>query len=691
MDVRHSEALDACQQLKGNYTRMLQFISSGGADENSQAMRGKMMETALRLLIVAEREYRLINEDTTYVKACRRTQELQETPASLATKLLQAPPYTAEREALLDSLFYAIWTSSPLDEKTMAPVADTLVQLTETEQATLTSALTLSLVEYVDGCKISMLLRLLDSEKPVVKVRALTGIVLCAMVHTEDMELHQELIQTLTQEYLQRDDIQGILPLLNLSFLLCLQTKSAHEKMENDILPGFMKMAKDGRVNLGFNEDGEVSMDIPLEDSKERKEIRNHMKAFIDMHRDGIDMNASTMLTMRRLPFFQELTHWFLPFDKKRTEISGMMGGQDEVLSDLMGQMGKMSGSGDCDTDRYSSTIVFFQHMDPKTKQEIASAAREIKEDGLLFPGFVRVSDQTTQEDTTDMKHHCRRYMQQLYRVFHMWPTCKEWQNPFLQSANWLENPILCHALENNRKSLHTLTDFLVKYHNYQEAEAYLNRLVKLEGSDADTLRSAAYCKQQQGHFGAAITLYTQADLLCPDHSWTLAQMQLCYAQLDRHEQRLDCLLQLEQLEPENAKVISETCLCLMQLQRWQEASQRFFRLELEGRRTVPSRRAIAWCSLQQGKYEQALRYYQLLLDSTSARWQDYLNAGHATWMQGNTSQAIALYREYIKHYLTDDPKITDALTPFNADTQLLLTLGRTQHEIDLMHDILEQ
>lgn len=714
-EVHLAKALDDCQQLQDNYARMLQFISSGGMDENSQLMRSQMMENALQLLIEAEREYRLEYESgSNYAKCELKLKEQQESIESVMEKLQQTHPRTVEREALLDLAFYAIWTSSPLNAKTEACLSDafrtktstpennhqaglnlaydSIPALTHTEEATLTSALSLSLIEYVDARKLTLLLQQLESEDNTIRVRALAGISFCAMLHHEDFALHTQLVQQLTEDYLKRDDIQEIIALLNLTFLLCLQTQSAHDKMEKDIIPGFMKIAKDGRVNLGFTMDGELDMDIPVKNPKERKELRNNMKAFFDMHRDGIDMNATTMLSLRNMDFFKELPHWFLPFDKNRTEVRSLMGNGDEETTDLLGLVGKMAGSGDCDTDRYSSAIVFLKHLSPELKDEITQMAKSVTSDDFLIPGFVKVQDNTNNEQQLDdTKHLCRRYMQQLYRVFTMWPTCQEWKNPFVQSANWLENPILSPALTHNRKSLHMLTDFLVKYENYGEAEAYLNRLVKLEGSDAETLRSAAFCKQKQGHYGAAITLYNQADLLSPNHVWTLAQMQLCYAQMDRHEQRLDCLLQLEQLEPDNAKIISETGLCLMQLQRWQEASQRFFRLELEDRHVVPSCRAIAWCSLQQGKFEQALRYYKQLLDSTTARWQDYLNAGHATWLLGHTSEAVNLYREYIKRYLTDDPKITDSMTPFNADNQLLLSLGKQQHEIDLMHDILEQ
>lgn len=689
-DVHHQEALYDCQQLGDNYAHMLQFIASGGQDEDCETMRGQMIEAALRLTIIAEREYRLQNGNGHYCEMWRKLCDLGENLESLTFELLHAPLYSTSREELLDLLFYAIWTSAPLSDRTARNLHEGFLQMTETEQCTLTSALTLALQEYTDRNKLLLLIHQLDAPSDSVRVRALMGLTLCAQTHAEDSRLCTEATRLMVEKYGQRQDIQKIASYLNLSFLICLQTQSAHEKMTSDILPNFMKIAKNGRVNLGLDEDGEIKLDLPSEDSREKRQIMGSMKDFFNMQKDGIDLNANNMRTIRDLPFFKELPHWFLPFDKNRTEITTYLGTKDEETARLFGDMIRFTGGSDCDTDRYSNTLMVMKYMGKEIKESMRSLSQIVKRNGEenihQFTGVEGWGG-----TNSDIKMLCRKYLQQLYRVFTMWPQSNDWASPFTDSANWLDNCMIRPAIYNNRETLHLLSDFLIKYENYREAEAYLNRLVQLEGSDASTLRSAAYCKQQQGKFGTALTLYNEADILEPEHSWTLSQMQLCYAHLDRQEQRLDCLLQLEKLEPENVKVISETGLCLMQLQRWHEASQRFFRLELEDRNIVASQRAIAWCSLQQGKLEQALRYYRKLMDSPSSQWQDYLNAAHTTWLMGDTPGAISLYRGYIQRYLTDDPKITDALTPFNESANLLLSLGKSQHEIDLMHDILEQ
>jgi len=694
-EVQLAEELDGFHQLEQSYNYLLNFISTGGKDEKSRELKLVMEAKAHIMLIKAERAYRLIHrQGEMYVQIARKLEEAQEDVLTLSAKMSGTRRNTAKRETLLDQLFYAIWTSKPWEENVMTQVFDLMEKFTQTELCLCISALTLALTEYIDTWKLLLLHKLSLSKEGALQKRALCGLVLASLKHPEQMQATEVSQFGIIEKQFASKAFQNDLAYINQAFLICQQAHAAHEKMENEILPHLIKLAQNGRnnihINIDLDENGEPNVDLPVEDEKERKQLQNVMHKIVDMHQDGIDLNTGQMRFIRTLNFFKELPHWFLPYDKNRTELSKLSKNGGEEAVDFLNLLHTMSNNGECDIDQYATAFTIMHQADKEEKHTLQHMIDTIHElgDGIMSSFKVLTQDATGSPE--GQKQAYLKYMKQLYRVFTMWPRCQEWKNPFTLSANWLENPILSLALNENREGLHYLADYLLKYKNYKEAETYLNQLVKLEGCDAETLRSAAFCKQQQGLYAAAVNLYIQADMLEPEHIWTLNQMQQCYAHLERHEQRLDCLLQLEQLEPENTKTISETGLCLMQLQRWQDASQRFYHLELEEKRIIPSQRAIAWCALQQGKTEQAMKYYQKVLDSTSARWQDYLNAGHAAWVMDDTVKAIELYRGYIQRYLTDDPKITDALTPFNEDNDLLLSLGKEQHEIDIMHDILE-
>lgn len=692
-DLQLSEAQDACQQLEDNYSRMLQFISQGGNDGESETLRGNMLEEAHKLLTKAEQAYRLQNEKGLYVDTWKQLQESHENLDITAHRLCSEKPHSKARETLLDHIFYMLWTSAPLDTDELAVVEELMANTDETEQCMIISALGLSLLEYPDSQKMLLLAKAFQHPVKSVRVRAVMGIACYALAHPDETTSYSKAYQMI-REALQQEEVQEIITQLNMAFLICTQTENAMKKLEKDIMPSFLKLAKNGHVDLGFDQDGQLDVNLPedmQEDSKASRQLRSNMNKFIEMHRDGIDMNASNMVALRSLPFFWALPHWFLPFDRKRTEVKNTWP-RENGSSSLMMMIGSMMNSGGCDTDLYGFLMVIPEIMKKANfKQQMEDLSQSLEGDGeedahsKILEHFLEITNRPS-----SIKDLCRKYMQQLYRVFTKSAHSSEWQNPFQNSANWLSNPLLGSAISHNTKALHLLADYLIKYDNYSEAEAYLNRLVQLEGSDAETLRQAAYCKQQQEHYASALNLYTQADILQPSHHWTLSQMQYCYAQLDKPEQRLDCLEQLLELDPENTKIITGKGLCLIKLERWQDALQCFFRMELESKDVIPSQRAIAWCSLNLGKNEQALKYYKRVLDTPNARWQDYLNAGHATWMLGDTAGAVAYYMGYIKNYLTDDPKITDALSPFNEDYPLLLALGKSKHEIDTMYDIIQ-
>lgn len=690
-EVQLADEIDGFHQLELSYDYLLKFIAGGGKDEECRELKQVMEVQANTYLIKAERAYRMAHQGGEhYVQIAHQLEEEHHDEQSLVRELLETKPQTAQREALLDQLFYAIWTGKAWNEEQMNQMEQGISRMTLTEQCVCLSALTLSLLEYVDNYRLSLLHSYSIHKQSELSTRAFVGVVLVSLVHPDKMKNTDVMISGMIEEQLSTEYFRGLLTHINQSFLICLQAQHAHEKMEKDILPNFMKFAQDGKVEMKMDEEGEIDMDMPIEDSKERQKVLGAMHEFVDMQQDGIDLNAFNMLFLRNMDFFKVLPHWFLPYDEKRTELAALSQNGGDKAVQILNNIHAMSGGGDCAIDQYCSALMIMRHSTKAMNDKLGNLMKQMPEGPDGAPSFMVQAQGADPAQTPEAPAISRQYMKQLYRIFTMWTSAKELNNPFTHSANWLENPILKKGLADYRKGLHYLADYLLKYKNYQEAETYLNQLVKLEGCDAETLRSAALCKQQQGLYAGAINLYVQADILEPDNEWTLNQMQLCYEHLDKHEQRLDCLMQLEKLDTENAKYIADTGLCLMQLGRWQDAAQRFYRLELEGRHIIPSQRAIAWCSLQQGKTEQAMKYYQKVMETTAARWQDFLNAGHAAWVLDDTPKAIELYRGYIKRYLTDDPKITDALTPFNDDNALLLSLGKKQHEIDIMHDILE-
>ena len=92
--------------------------------------------------------------------------------------------------------------------------------------------------------------------------------------------------------------------------------------------------------------------------------------------------------------------------------------------------------------------------------------------------------------------------------------------------------------------------------------------------------------------------------------------------------------------------------------------------------------RALAWCSLLAGKYEQAERYYQKLLHSAPT-FGDTLNAGHTLWLSGRPGEAV----EYYAKALALEKKEFVPMDLFDADSEMLSERGLRKADQALMLD----
>ena len=123
--------------------------------------------------------------------------------------------------------------------------------------------------------------------------------------------------------------------------------------------------------------------------------------------------------------------------------------------------------------------------------------------------------------------------------------------------------------------------------------------------------------------------------------------------------------------------------LLVEQLERFDEAFKFLFKANYLLPDGAMTERALAWCSLLTKKYEQAETYYAKVLahEPTAA---DYLNAGHAAWLQGKVALAVERYRKAT----ADSPSEGDFL---QDDLPLLREAGLTDIEIALMRDAVAQ
>ena len=522
---------------------------------------------------------------------------------------------------------------------------------------------------------------------------ALVGIVAITTRYQEDIKQLWPAIDESLRHLLAMEEVARDVTLIHRELFVSSRSEHLQQTIANDIMPILMEGIKDERIRLGFDQDEEEDdfkklMNQTLFPSSDEKKLEKKKRQFyhsamqlLDMQREGMDVNTSLFASSARLPFFQDMANWFKPFDVHDEVVAPLAYNQQKPNSLIM----LLNENPEvCDLDKYAIVMQIQRTFSKNNIKDVLGEVFAEVNDAELFKGKVYTERVLSREE------QFRNCVRILYRLFTLSRWKSQFTNLFSNPLNPLENSFVAPIYTAFPKHLLTLAELMIKYDERDVTLQLLQCYGEMEGSTAEVLQMQAVCLVSQKKYTQAIFALEQANMLSPDNLSILKLQLITYDLLGNESKKLEVLLKLEELLPDNTKITTDTGLCLMKLGRFQDASQRFYKMEYAGKRIIPSMRAIAWCSMKQQKYETALRYYQKIFQSVGAStWEDYLNAGHVAWITGDMTYALSLYQEYIKRYLTDDPKITDSLAPFDDDCDLLREAGKSARDISLMRELL--
>lgn len=646
------------EAIQRDYNAMLDFLASGGQDPNAQEMQSKMVRKTYLLINALKGQfnaadehhyiYPFLNSDSAFAKGLLACLLDMNQDAETCRELFRISSHS-DIQLLLSGMTLNIW------DQFNPHILSTLAELSVTEP------------------------------------RALTAVVMTVLKYEKELELFPDSakqIETLFSDPVIHEHVTRIIR----EFFISSQSERLQAKINEEIMPALLEGAKDERLRMGFDLDEAEDMfekmvksqmlgDKDKKSEKKKKTFLTSAMRLLDMQAEGVDINTELFVNGMRLPFFLNLENWFKPYSVHDAAIESITydKGKPNVMLKIVLEQGNL-----CDIDKYAITLMLGQYFQSSNTRDVLRMLQQQMAEAESVAGsdFV-LTAHTKDEEITN-------FVRSLYRVFVKSRWKKQFANLFDSNLNPLDNKYLSAVYADNARLLESTARLMYKYDQTSIPLRLFRRLGELEGSTAETLQMQAFCLQAQQKYRQAVNLLVQADLLQPDEVVTLKQLLVCYDKLEQYDNLLEVLQRLEQIIPESSKITTDTGLCLMKLGRFQEASQRFYKLELEEKKVIPSMRAIAWCAFQQKKYETAARYYKKLFNTPGAAiWEDYLNCGHVTWLMGDTTTALTFYHQYIKRYLTDDPKITNALEPFSKDEQTLLDHGKSAREISLMYELI--
>ena len=685
------------EQAKVSYQYMLQYMRQGVNDPERQKLYRQLLAETREL--AEQARISLLDEVSThYYHALHKNKRNMEAGYGMSSwlKVLESFPddmavcqLMPDNKQSLDSalqrheetaqyLFLTTWGNSgwTAEEEREARMYLESELLPVNDLCLFTGAVLLSLMECFDPRKFSWLLDAATHADTQVSQRALVIIAIVLHIHPNRLWLYPELEARLS--LLNEDGSFGKqLNRVYIQLLRSQETEKIDKKMREEIIPEMMKNVSIMRnMKYGFEENmDEDDRNPDWEKAFEESGLGDKIREMNELQLEGADVYMSTFAQLKSYPFFQNPHNWFYPFDMQHSGIIREFGlkptGDNAILS-LILQSGFF-----CNSDKYSLCF---------TMAHIPQAQRNMMLSQMTSQDLNELMDESK---SSGLRQYAQRpdvisnqYIHDLYRFFKLSQRRHEFRDIFKEEIALHRIPALKDILR-KPDLLVTIADFHFRKEHPAEALGIYQEVIDMNYADADIFQKTGYCLQKEKRYKEAISAYRKADVLKPDHIWTIRHLATCYRQLRDFASALEYYRKVEAMQPENRNVTFFIGSCLAEQERYEEALQCFFKLDLMENDCIKAWRAIGWCSFVSGKSEQAMRYYEKVL-ALKPIATDYLNAGHVALQLGNMEKAAELYGKAA----SESGNRETFLDMFDKDKETLIKLGIDESDIPLIRDL---
>ena len=666
--------LGQADELQSTYRYMLHYYVEGFDDPQRSNIRDDIRRRAYELADAVRHEA-LGDISPTYYYALRRVARYQSSdiPTILQeVTLCDAVGEREQHELTAVRLFDQVYTTGFLNPQATDALSEALrnPSYPADVKTLIISALLLALQASFDRNKVRLLFdaaALTDA----ISLQALVALCLTLDAYSTRLALYPEIHDRL-EALAETPNFRRRLCTVIIRFILTRETEKVAHRMQNDIIPEIMKFTTRGGKVSARDFLNEIAGEEMNPEWMERMmsssdKLSGWMREYSEMQEEGIDLLHSAFGSLKRFPFFQELSNWFLPFTPQHTTFRGLP--IEDGLKELMRTTPFM-----CDSDKYSLCISML-YM-PEQQRHIL---RE------QLQGDVT---QLREQEAAELNHAAKLeersiglYIRNLYRFYKLHPSRTDFSDIFNRPLDFHRLSILRPYLSDAEMLLHIAEVYLRKGYPDDARPIYQELIERGEGDSEMLHQKLGYCLQMAGDIAGALREYLRAEMINPDSKWLLRRIATCYRALKQPAEAVKFLLRHDRLEPDNLSVLLHIGHCYLEQQQYDEALKYYFKVEYLDPSNTKARRGVAWCSFVVGKYDQARTVYRKLI-ADHPQPEDYLNAGHTEWAMRNIKGAVAHYQQAIAG--EDFQTFT---THFDADRPALLRAGITPDEVAMMLD----
>ena len=587
-----------------------------------------------------------------------------------------------EHWQLMNDFFDYIVTSRQWRQQQADAFIDMLLSptLSSIDQQMVVSAITLSALQTFCPQKFRVLAEVYrQSTDERVRQRALVGWVFAACCSDSTAwRLFTDVGDTIAS-LCEEEQTRSELAELQMQLIYCTEAETDTHTIQKEILPDIMngsniKMTRKGLVEM--DEDGLDDILHPEAAEENMERMEKSMKRMVDMQRQGADIYFGGFSQMKRFPFFNQLSNWFVPFYSQHPDISEIWNNtRGKKFLKAITRLGAF-----CDSDKYSFVMAFNQVLD-RLPQSMLKLIEEGEATAIPMGGEV---SEEQQETPPFMR---RLYLQDIYRFYRLFTTRSEFFNPFAHTV-FFSHPLLAvPALSSQSLSV---ARFLLKRHRYAETVSILANIPEQQ-HDFQYYMMMGTALQHVGSSPLTSHLsplhcYRQALLLQPDNERAKAALARALFANQEYEEALEHYNALLELQPEHRSYQLNAAVCLTNLQRSDEALKMLYKLNYLYPDDKSVNRVLAWALTLSGKYEQADKLFCQLLAEENPLPADILNYGYCLWLSGNIVKAMDVFIQFIGIHGEERIDIEKEFM-HGSEHELLLQHGITDTDIRLMLD----
>ncbi len=549
-----------------------------------------------------------------------------------------------QRQRYMNDVFDRIWTSGQwtdgirmsLTETVVSPTVDTV------DQQLIVSAVTIGAMNMFDANKLRMLAdtyRQATDER--VRQRALVGLALA--LNNDGCGLFPE-VKAMMIELLADATAQKELAELQIQLFYCLNAENDTETIQRDIMPDLLKRNNMHLTPRGLEEKGDDSLrDIldPEAADSDIEAVEASFRRMADMQKAGADVYFGGFSQMKRFPFFDCMSNWFVPFYKEHPAVSAVYSATDYkvVMRNVLDRMPF------CDSDKYSF-VMAFQMVVGRIPQEVKNLLNN-EETSFAIEGGGDPNAETA-------AYIRRSYLQDLYRFFRLFPS-----RGFFSGLSWLSgngtptylffaNQLFCGT--SLSQSVNDVASFLFKRKQFDETAMLLANYA----ADITDYQYYMLCGglAQRGVSGISLSAkecFVKALEQRPgDTKAQAGYARACFRDGD-YATASAAYERLVETEPDSRKYALGYCVCLTNTERYDEALTLLYKMDYEHAGDSDVNRIMARALMGKGNCQQALKIYEKLGEQECHEEEDIVNHAYCQWFLGNVAVAAKLFADYLK------------------------------------------